>query len=1166
MQLSRAQDQAIHDHQHNLIVTAGAGSGKTFVLVERYLALLDAHPEWPLNALVAITFTRKAAQEMRDRVRQALEQRYQSATDAAARDLWAERLRSMDSARIDTIHGLCASILRANAAAIGIDPGFEVLDEVQARLWLEDTVDLILGQLGERSDPALDLLAEHSPQHVRSALLELSLTDIPDLPPDLFAHWQTDWEHQAVQALDRLCENPLYRAAADWQPPPEESPSSDTLSQNWLACQEWARTLDSAADLNTRMDALAKISRLRMVGTTKRSAMKQTVQQLRDLAKAALEQIGDPPGEIDRRTAEQIPLWGALTQQVQTAYATAKRIEGVLDFNDLERLTRDLLENHPSARARYQSAAFQHILVDEFQDTNAAQWAIINGLIRLEQGGSLFVVGDPKQSIYQFRGADVRIFEQVRDRILHHGGQAVVLADSFRSHQALAERFNHLFERILTRDPASLVSAYEVEHGQPMRASRQAAPAPTPPLELLLIGESDDEPKTNAEIRRRTEAAALAQRLREIVEVEQRPVYDRHSHQTRPVGWGDIAVLFQSTAAITLYEDAFKAAAIPFVTIAGRGYYSRQEVWDILNLLSALHNPADDLALASALRSPLFGLSDDALLALRLHRDESGERLTLWSALYQTAPELPETDTARIAFARECLHHLRGLAGRVTIADLLREIFHQTGILAILTGLPDGARRRGNVEKLLQQAEASGEVMLGAFTRALLDLSNREVREGEALTEIQAAITLMTVHASKGLEFPLVALANTDWRRSSSSNRLAFCDPTYGLVCKVLVPETGENKAGYAYNRSARLAQFREQAERKRLLYVAATRAQDYLLISAAAIPKPGRRTDPTWIEQITQALDIPTESLHAGDQQFDGFPWGTLPVRVVIAAPNQQALPEVKTLWDHPAVQRGEPLSDVHLAPPLLSGIPIERSRVARHLSATQIADLGSAAQSAPHAQRLRRSLLHDAPDHVEVITQRDPNRVAGRIIGEIVHRVLRRPELPDGKNLDDILSKYAWEQGVVDDGQRKYTLQEAYKLLSQTLRSDAYAWLKSARQVYRELPFIYRAGQRTIHGILDVLFQRPDGTWAVLDYKTSVVPGFHSSSDRRLVEDHARRYHLQVGIYAVAAQSQLGLNQPPAAYIHYIRAGLTIYIPEADWRAALDQLEQSIGQLLMD
>jgi ATP-dependent helicase/nuclease subunit A len=1165
MQLTPAQHQAIHDHQHNLIVTAGAGSGKTFVLVERYLALLDAHPEWPLNALVAITFTRKAAQEMRDRVRQALEQRYQSAGNAAARDLWAERLRTMDSARIDTIHGLCASILRANAAAIGIDPGFEVLDEVQARLWLEDAVDLTLGQISESGDPALDLLAEFSPQQVRSALLELSLADIPDLPPDLFAHWQADWELEAAHALNRLRDNPLYRAAVEWQPPPEETPGADKLSENWLNCQEWARILDGVADLGARLAALTEISRLRMPGATKRAAMKQTVQQLRDLAKATLELIGEPPDEIDHRSADRIPLWGALTQQVQTAYATAKQTEGVLDFNDLERLTRQLLEIHPSVRARYQGTAFQHILVDEFQDTNAAQWAIIDGLIRLEQGGSLFVVGDPKQSIYQFRGADVRVFEQVRDRILDYGGQSVALSDSFRSHQGLAECFNHLFERILVRDPASPVAAYEVEHGQPMRANRQNAPSPAPPIELLLIGESNEEPKANAETRRRVEAAALAQRLREIVEVEKRPVYDRRGGPTRPIGWGDIAVLFQSTAAITLYEDAFKAAGLPFVTIAGRGYYSRQEVWDLLNLLSALHNPADDLALASALRSPLFGLSDDALLALRLERDGSGGRLPLWMALDQAAPVLSEADAARTSFARECLRELRGLAGRITIADLLREIFRQTGILAVLTGLPDGARRRGNVEKLLQQAEASGEVMLGAFTRALLDLSSREVREGEALTEIQAAVTLMTVHASKGLEFPLVALANTDWRRGSSSTPPAFCDPTYGLVCKVLMPDSGQIKAGYACGRSVRLAHLREQAERKRLLYVAATRAQDYLLISAAATPKANRRADPTWIEQIAQALDIQPETLETGDQQLDGFPWGSLPIRVVIATADQQAAPDAETLWDHPAVQRGEPLSDTILAPPLLAAVPIERGRLAHHLSATQIADLGSAAQSDAHARRLRRSLLHDAPDHVAVITRRDPNRVSDRIIGEIVHKVLGRPNLPDSQRLDDILAKYAWEQGVIDDLQR-YTLREARKLLRQTLRSDAYAWLESARVVYRELPFIYRAEQRTIHGVLDVLFQRPDGSWAVLDYKTSAVQGYRAGGDRRLVEDHARRYHLQVGIYAAAAQAQIGLDQPPDAYIHYIRAGLTIHVPEADWRTALDRLEQSIGQLLTD
>ena len=313
---------------------------------------------------------------------------------------------------------------------------------------------------------------------------------------------------------------------------------------------------------------------------------------------------------------------------------------------------------------------------------------------------------------------------------------------------------NAIFDRILTRDPHSPVYEHEVDLGAPMDAQRQEPPSPDPALELLLVDTSDVDPdRRGAEHYRRWEAHALAQRLREMVESEML-VYDKSDGVTRPVRYDDVALLFQSMSHITLYEAVFKAQGLPFVTVAGRGYYSRQEVWDLLNLLKALYNPADNLSLASVLRSPLFGLSDDALLALRLVRGDDAKRLLLWDALNQ--PQVvPDDEVDLVIFARDCLYGLATLAGRVTISEVLREALNRTGYLATLTGLPDGARRRGNVEKLLAKAENSGKITLGAFEQYLSDLSAREVREGEAVMDVTGAVTLMTVHASKGLEYPV---------------------------------------------------------------------------------------------------------------------------------------------------------------------------------------------------------------------------------------------------------------------------------------------------------------------------------------------------------------------------------------------------------------------------
>lgn len=283
------------------------------------------------------------------------------------------------------------------------------------------------------------------------------------------------------------------------------------------------------------------------------------------------------------------------------------------------------------------------MLVDEFQDTNAAQRDIVYRLCaadRPEGAGRLFVVGDPKQSIYAFRGADVSVFDDVRRDLLDSGGRELPLAMSFRAHERLVGAFNDLFGAILTVGDGP-TARYEIGLGTPMTAHRAcdlgAAPHQAQPITALAIPRLDKtlapEFQTKEEMRR-WEAWALAQKLIEMVETGA-SIWERgpEGGGYRPAGFGDVAVLFRAMTSAPLVEDVFKATGIPYVTIAGRGYFDRQEVWDLLNLLRALHNPGDDLALAAALRSPLFGLSDEALLALRLPPEGSRAPLPLWQAL-----------------------------------------------------------------------------------------------------------------------------------------------------------------------------------------------------------------------------------------------------------------------------------------------------------------------------------------------------------------------------------------------------------------------------------------------------------------------------------------------------------------------------------------------------
>lgn len=1194
MQPTPEQLRAISTHDRHMIVVASAGTGKTRVLVERFLALLETHPDWPLSALVAITFTRKAAGEMRDRVRRGLEGRLRDAATHAtpeAASRWSTHLAAMDSARIDTIHGLCGDLLRANAAEIGLDPGFSVLDEGDSALMRAIAVDDALASLAPKhrppASPAIDLTKWqqnteliltlfdfYDEYRVRDVLSDASLfsVDIPALSSDLMARWEEAWQHDAETLLGSISQHPVFQAVVIEPRDGIPDPDTDKIAAVWVGVQLDAQPLmNPDADLQSWFEALQALSKNIVLtgGSTKKwggeeafKDAKSSLSALRDLARAILAQIGDPPNELDALAARLLPAWSALIARVQYTYRAAKRALPALDFDDLERMTMRLLIEHPHSAERYRGTEFKQLLVDEFQDTNDAQWQIVHALTgpHDRQGlsdGRLFVVGDPKQSIYAFRGADVRVFERVREQIVLSSGDSslIPLAKSFRTHAPLVGRFNALFEHVLTIEANSPAHEYQIALGTPMAAFRENPPNDSAPLEVMLI-RSERGDDLGSEGRRRWEAHTLATRLREMVE-SGHIIYDREAESTRPMHYGDVAVLFQSLTHVSIYEEVFRARRIPFLTLAGRGYYGRQEVYDLLNLLTALHNPQDNLALASALRSPLFNFSDDALYALRL------TRLSLWTALDSPGEWLPADEAERVAFARDTLYRLHQIAGRVTISELLRDALNATGYLATLTGLPDGIQRRGNVEKLLQKAQTSGKIRLGAFQYYLRDLSEREMREGDAALEVEGVARVMTVHASKGLEFPVVVLADASWdwsRGGHGSNLLSFANGEF--VCRVPNPDN-EMTDTFASRRATALNKLREDAERRRLFYVAATRAQDTLIVSGQATPDEnaacGWKTS-GWLGWLLDALPPSLEDdglrLHIPDAPPDDSP---------ILRGGLSGV----SVWERAEIHDGQPLAGYPAAMPPLMGIVEYRPRAqARHLAATSIADLGSAQEAdTPDERRLsrdrfRRTVLYAAPDYIRPALPRS-TRVKARHVGDIVHEALRYWRLPSGDEnarsraenalLREQLLSSAWELGITEQAQAEIAVWQAMTLLYNFKRSPLCRELQESPEVYRELPFIYEREQHIVHGVIDVLFRRKDGSWALVDYKTSIVG---RPSETRVVsvaalQQHARRYHLQVGVYAEAARAHLN-GTAPDAKIHYIRYR-TVDIPAAEWGAAL-------------
>lgn len=1154
MKFTDEQQLAISIHDKNLIVTAGAGSGKTRVLVERFLKLLEDHPDWKLTDLVAITFTEKAAREMRDRVRQTIQDRIKEAANEPELRRWQTHESLLSSARIGTIHSLCAQILRANPAEVPVDPNFEVLDEVEASILLDDAVQQSLVELVNRSAKFAYLLAHYDVRTVTQVLKQFaSLTEsqkfcshVPENAADVLAAWQAEYTRALREVVEAVHTDETLDTCLSWQPDCDWPDDDDKLMMVWHNVHELTPDLAEDGTIFSALQSLVEGIKVN-VGSKKSwgddkailDKSKDILKTIRELARSYLENWPRPLDEYDSMAADLLVMWREAVQHTARRYKEFKDLQGVLDFDDLEYLTVELLENHSHVTERYHQREFKHVMVDEFQDTNAAQRNIVYKLCGMETqtGGRLFVVGDPKQSIYAFRGADVSVFHQVQGEIIGMGGVEVPLSQSFRTHERLVTGFNTLFGAVLG---SAVQAEYEVSLGNPLTAARSSEVIHQRPIRLLLLEKPDKnerDEKVNSDQMRRWEAYEVACLLHKFKQSKM-PIYNKDQRVYQPFEYGDAAVLLRAMTHAHVYEDVFKAEGLPYTTIAGKGYYNRQEVWDLINLLKALHNRADNLALAAVLRSPMFGLSDDALFALRLQAP-----LLLWDAVQQPSELFPPSEFDALIFARETLQELAALAGRVPVAELLALALDKTAYDATLTALPDGDRRRGNIEKLLEKARQSGRVSLSDFTAYLGDLTAADPREGEAALESTGTIKIMSVHASKGLEFPVVVLMDSHWTRGRSEFSPLRFDEKIGAACKVRDAD-GKWVESFAFQQAEREEQRRSTAEHKRLFYVAATRAQDLLVMTGSWN---GKAKEESWLSYALEAFKVDA----GGISEYDG-----VEVRILTELPPDESAPRVEISgWD---------VLDTYLTgkaaiPPLLTPIPTDWTAPSRHLTVSQLEKLGKIDQFTPRvfAERdFRNSVLHDSPAPVSPIAIDEITRqmYLRRTVGQIVHRALQLGVLPGQKSVRElytILRAYAWDEGLTDQRLLENVTNQAIRLLRKFEDDNM---LGGAELILREVPFILKTDTRILHGQIDVLYKR-DGAWHVLDYKTADIAA-------RNVREHAKRYHLQVGAYARAVEKRTG--QTPHVELYYLHPGTLIRVQPYEWEQALAQLDERIQAAL--
>jgi ATP-dependent helicase/nuclease subunit A len=1143
------QLSAIERRAGDLLLDAGAGSGKTSVLVERFVRAVR-HDDIDVAAILTITFTEKAAAELRDRIRRRL--RTLGADEAA---------RATEGAFISTIHGFCARVLRAHALLAGIDPAFVVLDRPESERLADAAFDDALQELAESGAAGVDLIASYGPGLLRDAILS--------------AYAQLRSRGQSAPSLPACPEVPF---------------DSDAAQEFARAAVTAARELSAIASPGARvLEALARLQRCAELahatalwpGDLDRLALPRGngAALTTPVCLAYTDALARLRSVCERRAAQPVrDLLDLLLRTYGERYAKRKREVSGLDFEDLELMTRDLLDSSEELRERYRSR-FERIMVDELQDTNRVQLELIESIAR----ANLFTVGDAQQSIYGFRHADVELFEQRAERLAAVGARAT-LRTNFRSRAEILDVLNRAFadagaSAVGTDEGdagASAVGTDEADAGasadgihqadagesavgadqavgivlggrfRPLVAGRSDDPVEDPRVELLIVDKGADWASDGlASPWRLAEARALAERVGELVDGGAAP--------------RQVVVLTRASTDMRAYERALEQRGIPTYVIGGRGYWSHPQVTDLVAYLRALANPREQQALYTVLASPMVGVSLDALVILAAAARSCGR--DPWWVLREpegTLDDLGGPDQQKLTRFSDWFGAERPVSARAAVEELIDRALEQTGYDLTMLAMPGGVRRLANVRKLMRLGREY-ESAHGRDLRGFLELvrdretgRSSESRESEAPVEGEAlnAVRLMTIHRAKGLEFDIVCVADLGRtpRRPAEILRLGN-DGRLGL--RLARPGTGRREPALDYRAIGDEQLRAQEREERRLFYVAMTRARERLIVSGAAkfdawptlsgggpivwitpalIPDLGTRMTPHngHVQVPVPDPDHPRVSLRifhpedladaTGNVRADRA--GDQPSAVNQAQPPRPPLPPKpagppQPLQSSPAAGLPEPL-----VPSLPAGLgeplaPLPSSQPPPPVASVSYSSLGEYARC---GYRFYAERVLGLPAVAEASGAGEPGETTrgGRTAAErgvLIHELLerldfRRPATPTAGVI---------AASALRAGQTPPTPEEAEELSEVVRRfaaTELCARLGRATDARREERFGFLLSSGIlVTGALDVLAREVGNRALVVDYKSDRLTG----ADPARIVEHA--YATQRLVYALAA-----------------------------------------------
>jgi len=1117
------RDHFIKNIAEHQFVCAAAGTGKTTVLVRRYLEILFSGNA-DCDQIIAITFTDKAANEMKQRVRTRLNE---NSTNFDLQKI-AGYLDQLNVAPISTVHSFCSRILRDNIAELPFDPLFKICDETAEAIFRERYRQKFLENKIAERDPDLTALIQNINLNELADLLNLVYEKQAECVP-ILERYKNITATNYLTETEKACRDYNFNVLNKYF-----SDSNISTILNQIATLSSSKPDDVLQrDFNIITNAAIEVLDRHRIpeslwdgsfskalgGGRKGSASVwgadlERVRELHRRLAAEFESIKEDLTTFDPET-EKIQLafmrsLANLALNFQQEYRLEMRRNALLDFSGIETETESLLTRQSPEIVRY-VRHFKHLLVDEFQDINPIQYRIIKLFQELNPELITFFVGDEKQSIYRFRGAEVEIFNILREKSVVRP-----LMTNYRSAQTLMDFYNFFFTQFLGTERPN--ERYAAHYPVPIGANDKST-ATDSLVELILIAE-DEQFATRSRTEKPTdewlEARAIAARIQKLHKRE----IVRENGILRAAEYGDMTILLRSRTHQAKFEEALRQAGIPFYVVTGIGFYDQPEIVDLTNYLRVLLNWHDEVALVGTLRSPLVGMNDTSLTEL------AGED-SLWEGINQYLKNgkevtLEAEEVSRLQDFYRNYSELVEQISQLSTAELINEIVARTHFLALLAGLPDGAQKIANVKKLIDQTlawEMSENLSPIDFIRRIRIYRTQAVREGEAnLSAAKGdAVTIMTIHSAKGLDSQIVFLPLLAGRINYQVDRLLF-HPQIGAAAAV---KTEENKSySFYYHQLKRLERRRTLAEEKRLLYVAMTRARSYLVCSATTSGNPDNSDKSLW-DLSAEIFNQSTEKKLCRIERFNKTAIGQLTIQSMITVP--------------------EPLR--------LSDSEIQQIR-------TQIQPVSLK----PSVQKLTATAFSERIVGAEEVFYNTTEPESSQALsplerGTLIHKAF---SWWDFRSLDSFLV-------MLKDILRPYRLtpKESQEVLNelaiwakQLLVSNNHLLerLNSARNMRREVEIIGLFNETILEGKIDLLIENNDNTFTIIDFK----------SDRIAAEPDGillKKYTSQLDFYAFILERCSGQKVREQA-LYFIRNGLLITKKVSG--SELDETETNIRRIL--